>query len=39
VRLTIFEANSTHFFLFSFQLVSILSSLLNKIPHFSLNFA
>jgi len=39
VRLTIFEANSTHFLQFSFSLVSILSSLLNKIPDFSLNFA
>ena len=39
VRLTIFEANSTHFFSSPFSLVSILSSLLNKIPDFSLNFA
>ena len=39
VRLTIFEAISTHFLLPSFKLFSILSSLLNKIPDFSLDFA
>jgi hypothetical protein len=39
VRLTIFEAISTHFSLFSFSIFSILSNLLNKIPVFSLDFA
>jgi len=39
VRLTIFEAISTHFLLFSFSVFSILSNLLNKIPVFSLDFA
>ena len=39
VRLTNFVANSTHFLLSSLQSFSILSSLLNKIPDFSLNSA
>ncbi len=38
-RRTIFEANFPHFLWFSFQLLSMLSSLLDKIRDFSLNFA
>ena len=38
-RLTIFIANSTYFFSSPFSLVSMPSSLLNKIRDFSLNFA